>query len=99
MLCHDLRQGLVIIVAGGPILCTAEILHIDLYAVPANLAEIQLGHGLESQIVYAGEDGVPLPQTGLQIGNLVFLDAVLGGGIVNANEHMEPVAADPADGF
>ena len=99
MLCHDLRQGLVIIVAGGPILCTAEILHIDLCAVPANLAEIQLGHGLESQIIYTGKDDIACPQTSLQIGDLIFLDAVLGGGIVNANEHMEPVAADPADGF
>ena len=65
MLCHDLRQGLVIIVAGGPILCTAEILHIDLCAVPANLAEIQLGHGLKGQIIYTGKDDIACPQTGL----------------------------------
>ena len=74
-------------------------MHINLCAVPANLAEIQLGHGLKGQIIYTGKDNIACPQTSLQIGDLIFLDAVLGGGIVNANEHMEPVAADPADGF
>ena len=65
MLRHDLRQGLVIIVAGGAILCTAEILHIDLCAVPAGFTEIQLGHGLESQIIYTGKDDIACPQTSL----------------------------------
>ena len=74
-------------------------MYVDPCAVPAHLIEIQLGHGLESQIIYTGKDDIACPQTSLQIGDLIFLDAVLGGGIVNANEHMEPVAADPADGF
>ena len=99
MLCHNLRQGFVIIVAGRLGLCAAEVLHIDRSAVPSNLAEIQLRHRLERQIVHAGEDHVPLPQPCVQVGNLVFLDAVLGGGIVNADQHMEAVMPQPVNGF
>ena len=99
MLCHNLRQGFVIIVAGGLGLCAAEVLHIDRSAVPSNLTEIQLRHRLERQIVHAGENHVPLPQPCVQVGNLIFLDAVLGGGIVNADQRMEAVMPQPVNGF
>ena len=95
VLIYDFRQGLIVILTGGLILRAAKVGHEHMGIDPGilRLGKVQLCHRLEGQIVHAGENHIPLPQPGLEIGDFVFLNAVLGGGIVNADEHMELAAA------
>ena len=95
---HDGLQGLVVVGAGGPVLGAAEVLDGHPGALPAALVQIELRHRLEGQVVHAGEQGVPLPEQAPQIGDLVFLDAVLLRRVVDADEHPELALRRPLQG-
>ena len=93
MLRHDLLEGLVVIGAGGLVLRAAVVADGGGGSIPALLIQIEPGDGLERQIIHTGEQRIPLTQEAAQVGDLVFLDAVLFGGVVDADEHMEiPIA-------
>ena len=89
VLCHDGLQRLVVIGAGGLVLSTAEILDGHRSTFPAVLLQAELRHRLKGQVVHTGEQGVPLAQLRPEIGDLVFLDAVLLRGVVDADQYPE----------
>ena len=95
MLLHNGGQGLIVIIAGRLVLRAAVIAHTHIRPLPADLIQIQPGNGLEGQVIHPGEEGIPLPQEAAQIGNFVFLDTVLHGGVVNADEDMEILISGP----
>ena len=95
MLLHNGGQGLIVIIAGRLVLRAAVIAHTHIRPLPADLIQVQPGDGLEGQVIHPGEEGIPLPQEAAQIGNFVFLDTVLHGGVVNADENVEILISGP----
>ena len=90
MLRHDLRHGLVVIVAGGATLAAAEVSGGD----GGQLAFVVTHgeHAAEGQhpvLVGAGEHRPPARHRLAEVGELIGLDAVRGGGIVHADQEVD----------
>ena len=90
MLRHDLRHGLVVIVAGGPALTAAEAADGDGGQRPLIIAHGE--HTAEGQhpvLVGAGEHRPPARHRLTEVGELIGLDAVRGGGIIHADQEVD----------
>ena len=99
MLRHHGGQGLEVVVTGGTVLGAAVVPHRRRASPPAGLIQIHPGHGLKGQVVHPGQQpvhGIPLPvrpQASAQVGDLVFLNAVLQGGVVDSDHQPEVLMA------
>ena len=103
VLVHDIGQGLEVVLTGGLVLRAANVLELHAVPPPARLVQVHPGQGLEGQIVHAGEKPVDLllfallplfgPEALAEKSDLVLLDAVLQGGVVNADQEAEVLIA------